>query len=117
MSLIAKKVYIDLPGLGRVFNLPGARFKPKGDTRTPVIADVGVVGYTEEHSVGELTMDIAHKPGLDLVALGKLKDFNVPVQTDGGDFYMMTGAWVAQAVEASDGKISIVINAKDTNKV
>lgn len=117
MSLIAKKVYIDLPGLGRVFNLPGARFKPKGDTRTPVIADPGVAGYTEEHSVGELTMDIAHKPGIDLIALGKLKDFNVPVQTDGGDFYMMTGAWVANAVEASDGKISIVINSKDTNKV
>lgn len=117
MSLIAKKVYIDLPGLGRVYNMPGSRFKPKGTTRTPVIADVGIVGYTEEHSVGELTMDIAHRPGLDLVALGNLKDFNVPVQTDGGDFYMMTGAWVVQAVEASDGKISLVINSKDTNKV
>lgn len=117
MSLIAKKVYIDLPGFGRVYNLPGARFKPKGQARNPVIADVGIVGYTEEHTPGELTMDIAYKPGIDLIALGALKDFNVPVQTDGGDYYIMTGAWVVNAVEASDGKISMVINSKDTNKV
>lgn len=114
---IVKKTYIDLPGVGRVYNMPGAKFQPKGTKREPVESDVGIAGYQEAHVQGELTMEIAYTPKVDLIELGKLTNINIPVELDNGHLYMMTGAWIVDPPEVTDGKVSLTFNCKDTNRV
>lgn len=113
----AKKIYFDMPGLGRVFSMPGSTFRPKGYKRDAVVADPGIAGYQEEHVPPEANMNITATRGIDMQALNNLTGINVTVELDTGDIYMMTDAWVADAVELNDGKISVKINARDSEKV
>lgn len=113
----AKKIYFDMPGLGRMWSFEGSSFKPKGYKRDPVVTDAGIAGFHETHNVAEANLQLAYTQDMDLIKLNQLTGINVTVELDNGHIYMMTDAWVADAVELNDGKISVKINARDSERV
>lgn len=104
---IAKKLYFDIPGLGRVYGLPGSTFDPGGQKRDPVISDGGVEGYTEEPMAPSIQFKLANRADLDLDVLRNLKDVNVSIQDDNGKSWMIRNAWTAEPPKVSGGEIDM----------
>ena len=106
MAKVAKKLYFDIPGIGRVNSLPGSTFDPGGEKRDPIIADNGVVGYTEEPVAPSCEFKIANTAGINQSVLRDLVDVNVSVQDDNGSSWIIKEAWMAEPPQLSGGEIS-----------
>lgn len=106
MAKVAKKLYFDIPGVGRVNSLPGSTFDPGGEKRDPVIADTGVVGYTEEPVAPSCEFKIANTSDIDQSTLRDLVNVNVTVQDDNGSSWIISSAWMAEPPQLSGGEIS-----------
>jgi Phage tail tube protein len=102
-----KKLYFDLPGFGRVNAMEGGTLNVGGMTRETVKVDLGVVGFTEDHAEPSIDFKVKMSPGLSLRALSDLSGVDVTVQTDGGDTYILGGAWTSEPVSLSGGEIDM----------
>lgn len=106
MAKIAKKLYFDIPGFGRVHALPDSTFDPGGQKRDPVLTDVGVAGYTEEPMAPSVQFKLANN-GISLNDLRNLTDVNVSIQDDNGQAWIMRDAWVTEPPKLSGGEIDV----------
>lgn len=106
MAKVAKKLYFDIPGIGRVNSLPGATFNPGGQKRDAVMADTGVAGYTEEPVAPSCEFKIANTADVDQNQLRLLADVNVSIQDDNGKSWMISGAWMSEPPALSGGEYS-----------
>ncbi|MGH1429755.1 MAG: phage tail tube protein [Neptuniibacter sp.] len=104
---IASKLYFDIPGLGRVYGLPGSTFDPGGEKRDAVISDGGVEGFTEETVAPSIQAKLANRDDLSLDVLRNLKDVNVNIQDNAGKSWVMRGAWTAEPPKVSGGEIDL----------
>lgn len=107
MSKVAKKLFFDIPGLGRVHALPGSTFDPGGQKRDAVISDAGVAGFTEEPMAPSVQFKLPNSADMSLDTLRNLTDVNVSVQDDNGKSWMMRGAWTAEPPKVSGGEIDM----------
>lgn len=106
MSRVAKKLFFDLKGLGRINSLPGATFNPGGSKRDALVADNGVVGYTEEPVAPSCEFKIPNTANVDLNQLRNLTDVNVTIVDDNGRSWVISGAWMSEPPALSGGEIS-----------
>jgi hypothetical protein len=106
MALVAKRLFFDIPGLGRVNALPGGSIKLSGMKREGVAADTGPVGYTEEPGFGELSFKLPNK-GISIAQLKDLKDIAVTAQDDAGVVYQCQEAFVTEPPTLSGGEIDV----------
>lgn len=104
---VAKKLYFDLPGFGRVHGMPGGEFSPEGFNREFKKSDAGVVGHTEEPETAKLKFKIAKQPGLSQRNLSDMTDVNVTVTVDDGDVYVIRGCVTTKPVSLSDGDFDV----------
>ncbi|KJZ09426.1 hypothetical protein TW85_21975 [Marinomonas sp. S3726] len=106
MARVAKKLYFDIPGIGRVNSLPGASFNPGGQKRDAVMADLGPAGFSEEPVAPSCEYKIANTAGVDLNQLRNLTDVNVSIQDDNGQSWMISSAWMSEPPTLSGGEYS-----------
>ena len=92
MAKVAKRLFFDITGIGRVDALPGATFNPGGVSREAVIGDNRVVGHSEALVAPTLQFKVANTKGV-LKALKALSVVNVNVQDDNGDSWIVKGAF------------------------
>lgn len=109
MSIAAKKLYFDIPGVGRVHAMPGGSFDPGGFTRTKKQSDIGSVGHTEEPVAPKLTFKIAARKddGLNERTLSDLVDVNVTVTSDHGKVWIVRGCVTTKPTTFSDGEYDV----------
>lgn len=109
---VAKKLYFDVQGLGRINAMPGSSFNLGGSTRAAVVADTGTVGFTEEPSTPNLKFKLPVNSGLSIKQINDLTDVDVTVISDSGQAYLFREAWrTGNPVEMSDGMIDVEMEA------
>jgi hypothetical protein len=104
MAKVAKRLFFDITGIGRVNSLPGGSFDPGGFKREPIIGDNGVVGYAEEPVAPTVQFKVANTPGV-LAALRKMTTANVNVQDDNGESWIVREAFHVDVPKLSGGEI------------
>lgn len=107
MAKVAKKLYFDIQGIGRVYGLPGSTFDLGGQKRDAVVSDGGVEGYTEEPVPPSVQFKLANRSDLDMSVLRDLTDINVSIQDDNGKTWMIRDAWIAEPPKVSGGEVDL----------
>lgn len=105
-NLVAKKLFFDIPAIGRV-NAKDGTFNTGGSKRESVMADSGIVGYTEEPQAPTLSFKMPNTAGVDIDVLKDLTDINVNITDDNGKSWIMSGAWVDEPPELSGGEYDV----------
>ena len=93
----------------RIPSLPGAKIAPGGVNRKAINGDSGVLGFSEETKEPAIECEVALKAGLKLSQLAGIVDASVLFEADSGQRYVLNGAWVTEAPEATggDGKVAL----------
>ena len=98
-------------------SLPGAKLSLGGKERTMVTGHK-VYGYTEKVVPATGTFEIAHKAGLDLVALQAKVDSTLEFISDTGDTYMVRNAVCTKPTElAEEGKSPFEFSGDPAEKI
>lgn len=114
---VAKKLYFDIPGMGRVHAMPGSTFDPGGQQRDEVKSDVGVVGFTEEPMAPSVKFKLPNTADISLNQLRNLKNVNVNIQDDNGKSWIMRESWVTKPPELSGGEIDVEMKGVAADEV
>ncbi len=113
---VAKKLYFDVPGMGRLKAFNGS-FKPAGVKREGVMTDNGPAGPSEEDTYGELSFKLPNSSGVSGVALGNLKGINVTVQDDLGKTWLCVGAFVTEPPGLSGGEWDVSMQFENQEEI
>lgn len=113
---VAKKVFFDLPGFGRVHAMPGATLDPGGYNKTKKLSDAGVVGHTEEVAVPKLSLKIAKTRGLSQRALSDFEG-DVTAIVDDGATYLYRNCILTSPAALSDGDFSVEMEADSVEEI
>lgn len=114
MAKVAKKLFFDIPGIGRVNALPGATFDLGGEKRDSVIGDAGVVGYTEEPMPPSVQCKLANTADVSIETLKDLTDVNINIQDDNGKSWVMRESWTVEPPKLSGGEIDLQMAGIET---
>lgn len=118
MAKVAKKLFFDIDGVGRIGAMPGATFTLGGDNRVPVITDIGAVGFTEEPVQPSITgIQIPNDGKVTMEQINALTDVNVTIQDDNGKTYIQSGSYTPAPCSMSNGMISFDFNGLRTDPV
>ncbi|WP_028294288.1 phage tail tube protein [Oceanobacter kriegii] len=107
MAKVARKIILDVPGVGRVESIENSgRFNPGGVNRDPITTDTGSVHYSEATAASQLNFRAPNLPGY-LEALRDLSGVNVNVQDDNGQAWIINGAFTTTPSELQSGEITV----------
>jgi hypothetical protein len=112
MSHVTGRVFITLNGQ-RIQSKDGASLDMGGLKRTPVIADGGIVGYSEELTAPEVNCKVAHIATTSLKEFQDFKDGSLMFETDTGSVFSLSEAWNADPPKLEKGEITLKFNAID----
>lgn len=101
---VASKMFIDVPGFGRLETEKGASFNPGGVNRPEVISDLGVAGYEEETVAPMVSCSVIKKAGLSLHKLNNITGATVTVTLNDGSVWIIENAWTSAVGEMSNGR-------------
>ena len=104
---VAKKLFFDLDGIGRVDAKPGGNFNPGGNNRTAVMTDLGVAGYDEEPVAPTMSFVLPNNGKVSLAEIRNLTDVNVTVQDDNGVVWVVSGCFVTEPPGLNNGEMSV----------
>lgn len=115
----AKKLYFDLPGIGRVQAMPGGSIDPGGFNRGQKMGEGGPVGYTEEPVAPKLSFKIAanSNDGLSQRMLSDLVDVNVTVVSDDGKSFLVRDCVTTKPVTLSDGDFDMEMEGVSVEEI
>lgn len=114
---MAKKLFFDIGGIGRVNAMPGSTFSPGGSNREPIIADTGVVDFDEEPVAPTMEFDIPVDARFGMDVLRDLKNIIVTVQDDAGQVWSVAGCCTTRPPSQNSGKVSISMAGLRADKV
>lgn len=105
---LSGRAFIRVNGV-TLISLPGAKMSPGGFERTPVVADVGYVGFTEKPLHAEIECEIVVDADTDILALAEATNATVTFETSNGRVWLMRGGALASppAYEGSESKASL----------
>lgn len=86
---------------------PGASFDPGGTVRSEKVGHV-VHGYSEAERAGSLEVEIDHGTETDIIAINKMADVTMMLETDTGQTYVGRNWWVSEPATFTDGPDSKV---------
>lgn len=110
------RVAISLNGK-RYDSKPGASLRLAGVTRNPVVADAGVVGYTEEPTAAECSFTIPHSAGVSVTEVAAMTDADLAFKTDTGKTFMLKGAWCAEMPTLASGDLPCKFYAAESKEL
>lgn len=116
MGIVAKKLFFDLPGKGRVQTVNGS-FKPAGESRSMYNADTGPVGPTSESMHGELSFTVPNDGSVKQKELADLVGINITLQDDNGQTWLCRDAFTTEPPTLSGGEISVSMQFKTQEEV
>jgi hypothetical protein len=86
---------------------PKPTFRPGGVERTEVEADNSAGRFNEKPVSSMLDCKVLATAGLSLKELQGFDDETVVIELDTGQTYVMSHAWTSEAVEATDGSVTL----------
>ena len=101
------KVFIDVPGFGRLRSKPGATLDIGGNKREAQMWDGGVAGFTETPVQPSIECEVLHDASISLAQLAQIKNVQVSFQTDTGSGWVLQNAWLADPPTLSGGTIKL----------
>lgn len=100
-----------------VATVPKPTFRPGGVTRNEVEADGQAGFHNEQPASSSLEFKALAVPGLSLKYFQALSDSTVMIEFDTGQTYVMSHAYTADAVEATDGSVSVMMRAPEAEEL
>lgn len=84
-----------------------------GAKRSSVTGDYQASAFSESTEPAKCEVNLLMKAGLGLVALSRIDDATLTMETDVGRTYIMRGAYVAEVISfgSNDGKAKVVFMA------
>jgi hypothetical protein len=113
---VAKRLYFDLPGFGRLHAVNGS-ITMAGDTATKEKSDIGSAGDSEEWMPGKLSFSVKNQPGVSVLALKQLREINVTVQDDSSKTWLCRGCSSTGETSLSGGDIKVEMEFDDQEEV
>ena len=118
MAKVAKKLFFDIDGVGRINAMPGATFTLGGNNRTSVNADTGPVGFSEEPVEPKITgIQVPNDGTVSMEQIDALSNVNVTIQDDNGKTYIQSGSYTPAPCSMSNGMISFDFTGLRTDPV
>lgn len=117
MAKVAKKLFFDVDGVGRINARAGSTFNPGGSNRSAETADTGVVGYSEEPVASSISCTIPNDGTVSLDVLRNLTDVNVTAQDDNGQMWIVPGCFVTEPPALSNGEITLNLQGRPADLV
>lgn len=102
-----KRLFFDVPGMGRLEARPGGSLKLPGLMRQIEQADTGPASFSSEPTHGVIKCTVLNKANISLSALGALEGINITVQDDGGKTWLCSGAALVDTPELANGEIPL----------
>lgn len=96
------KAYIKVDA-GLLETMPGAKLDPGGVTRTTVVGNNRVLGYSTKPKQARLECQIALGSNTSLEALGKIENATITFECDTGQTYTLRNAWLTDTPNVTDG--------------
>ena len=84
--------------------LPGAELDMGGVTRTAVVGDGVVHGFSEQIKPSELTCQISLAPGDSLAEINAISDATLRYETDTGQVYQSAHAFLTEPAKLTAGE-------------
>ena len=110
MAQVTGRVYISVGGR-RLRSKPGATLNTGGVSRSPVLSDSGVDGYSETTVSPQVDCTISHTSDISLTDLGAIVNETLRFQTDTGVSYTIRNAWcAAPPTLGAGGEVTLVFN-------
>ena len=103
---VTGRVFVTVNGQ-RLASKEGAKLDIGGVTRTGVKGDTGVHGYMEATEIPFIECTISHMAATDLEAIAAFSMESVVFQTDTGQTYSLSQAWLAKPPELSKGEVQL----------
>lgn len=108
---------VSVPSIGKLplADKPGT-FTPSGTKRDHKPGRVATDGgYVESETAAKLELSLNMQGGIDLQALGAIKDEDVTVRLADGSVHLMSQAFATEAVALGDGeaKLTLIANTSE----
>jgi hypothetical protein len=116
MAQVTGRVFITVKGR-RLASKEGAKLRYGGVSREKVIVDTGVVGFMEKVEGSGVECTIAHTADVKLADFQAMTAETISFDTDTGASYVLSGAWVENALELEKGEVKLIFGALDCKEV
>jgi hypothetical protein len=116
MAQVTGRVFITISGK-RVSSKEGAKLMMGGFVRETVMADAGVMGFSEKPIAPGVECTIAHTADVSLAEFQAMTAASISFDTDTGRSYVLSGAWCANGMELEKGEVKLVFGALDCKEV
>jgi hypothetical protein len=116
MAKVTGRVFVTVGGK-RLASKEGAKLMMGGFEREPVIADTGVIGYSEKIAAPGVECTIAHTADTSLEELRNITNASLSFDTDTGKSFVLSGAWCANALELEKGEVKLNFGALECKEV
>ncbi|MEC4728998.1 phage tail tube protein [Shewanella sp. D64] len=103
--------FLDAGSLGRLPTKEGGTVSFGGVTRTPVMGDAGVLGFSEEFAMApSIKVTIMHAGTTDEDAIRNFVGENLTLNLNSGKSYTLMNAWVSEPLELAikDGQLDVM---------
>lgn len=108
--LITSRGFLDAGSLGRLPTKDGGTVNFGSKEREAVMGDEGVLGRTEHWKTPpSITVTIADSTEVDKKAIAEFVDQTIVLNTNNGQTFTLTGAWVhnPQELKIKDGELEV----------
>jgi len=116
MAQVTGRVFITVAGK-RLASKEGAKLMYGGVSRETVVADTGVVGFSEKTEAPGVECVIPHTSDVKLADYRAMTAATISFDTDTGASFVLNGAWCGNALELEKGEVKLVFGALDCKEV
>lgn len=116
MAVVTGRVFITVNGK-RLSSKEGAKLMFGGVERETVLADTGVVGYSEKTVAPGVECTIAHTADFNMQEMQDMKDVSMSFDTDSGKTFVLSNAWCAKQLELEKGEVKLTFAALSCTEV
>jgi len=116
MAQVTGRVFITVAGK-RLASKEGAKLMYGGVSRETVVADPGVVGFSEKTEAPGVECVIAHTSDVKLADYRAMTAATISFDTDTGASFVLNGAWCGNALELEKGEVKLTFGALDCKEV
>ena len=118
MGKITSRVTITAGSLGILSGMPGTTYNIGNAKKEPVMGDNGVLGYTEKlETAPNIKCTLADMVETDKTALASFVDGTVLLETNNGQKFTLTGAWVGNDLEINAGEGTLPVEFYGTELI
>lgn len=116
MATVTGRIFITVGGK-RLASKEGAKLSLGGVERETVLADTGVVGFSEKTVAPSVECTVAHTADFSMKEMQEMKDVSISFDTDTGKSFVLSNAWCAKQIELEKGEVKLTFGALNCAEV